>query len=94
MMPQATDELRARWREPDGSLGERRPIKFLADAGYKLTDDWCWFVPLGHTPTPAEISAVQYMVDEWDYGDFIYQRPLAAPETQEGCLTPSPSARS
>ena len=67
-MPQATEEQRKRWGGELG-IGEDKAIKFLEDAGYILSRDWRWFLPNpNHTPTPNEISAVQFLIDEWDFG--------------------------
>jgi hypothetical protein len=67
MMPQATDELRAEWDGPS----DQKAIKFLQDAGYKLTPQWEWrHKDSNHMPTPKEISAVNFMFQEWDFGGF------------------------
>jgi len=64
-MPQATDEQRARWPGWDAEA-----IKFLEDAGYKLTKEWNWIIPPGHKPTEREYDAMDYMCNEWDFGGF------------------------
>lgn len=67
-MPQATEEQRAEWNGPDDSTA----MKYLEDAGYKLARSWCWIKPSPkHTPTEKEISAAQFLIDEWDYGGII-----------------------
>ena len=71
-MPQATDELRAEWRHGDEDGGERLAIRFLTEAGYMLRDDWQWRPP-ARPPTQRELSAIDYLIDEWDYG------PVAPP---------------
>jgi hypothetical protein len=76
-MPQATDEQRARWPGWDAEA-----IKFLEDAGYKLTRDWEWIKPVGHTPTERELDAIDYMCNEWDFGGIqtqVYIRPRQVP---------------
>lgn len=59
-MPQASDELRDRWKD-DG-----RATEFLLKRGYKLAPDWTWLAP--GQPEEDELSAIEYMMDEWDYG--------------------------
>lgn len=66
-MPQASDELRAEWDGPDCD----KATQFLIDAGYVLTPKWTWkHKDPQHTPTVKEISAVNFMFHEWDYGGF------------------------
>jgi hypothetical protein len=64
-MPQATKEQRDRWPG-----GDTQAMKVLADNGYKLTDDgsFRWIRPKNHKPTEIELDAVDYLVNEWDYG--------------------------
>lgn len=62
-MPQTSPERRARWPG-----GDEQAIKYLEDAGYSLTFDWCWIRPQGRWPTKREIDAVAYLVEEWDFG--------------------------
>jgi hypothetical protein len=77
MMPQATDELRAEWDGPS----DQKAIKFLLDAGYKLTPQWTWMhKDSNHKRTIKELSAVTFMMDEWDYGWF----EPATPPTKDG----------
>ena len=71
-MPQASDELRAKMKAyfHDG-IDTAGPIKFLTNAGYELTNDFCW------QPTPEkcktgatvmEIECINFLIDEWDFG--------------------------
>jgi hypothetical protein len=62
-MPQATDEQRDRWPG-----GDAEAITYLEAAGFKLTKIWTWIKPDGHDPTPKEWDAVDYLVNEWDFG--------------------------
>lgn len=64
-MPQASDELRARWSHQSAG-------KFLEAAGYKLTAGFAWLPPSRtHLPTGDERQAIGYLIDEWDYGPVI-----------------------
>lgn len=82
-MPQASDELRAEWNGPDDATA----IKFLTDAGYKLTRGWEWLLPVpNHEPTEKEISAIQFLVDEWDFGGTT-QEPQTNPFREQDVTT-------
>jgi hypothetical protein len=64
-VPQASDELRARWGEQVGG----NPIAFLTDRGFLLTREFTWVLPAGRTEVDEdEASAITYLVDEWDFG--------------------------
>lgn len=41
-------------------------IDFLKSRGFKLTREFAWIGP-GRTLTDEEVSAVDYLVLEWDY---------------------------
>ena len=61
-MPQATDEQRQEWNE-------EKAVGLLRKNGWKLTDAWTWTKPTpDHEPTVTELSAIYFMIDEWDYG--------------------------
>ena len=63
-MPQTTPERAARWPGYDAQA-----TKFLEDAGYLLTKDWCWIKPTSeHEPTNREADAVICLIEEWDFG--------------------------
>ena len=62
-MPSATDELRAAF---PGSSDQA--IAELQAAGFILTNQWTWIVPIGHMPTQRELDAMTYLVQEWDFG--------------------------
>ena len=61
-MPQASDELRSLMEE----------MKFLEDAGYKLTRDWHWEPKPGVSDlkgmTRDEFECLLFLVHEWDFG--------------------------
>jgi hypothetical protein len=62
-MPQASDEERARW-----GIGEDRALSVLERAGYRLTSEWTWVKPAGHNATEEEVSAIYFLIHEWDFG--------------------------
>ncbi len=66
-MPQATDEQRRLWGE-NGGVGEGKAIQYLNNAGYILRRNWTWQKPEGHIPTEEEIGAIDFLIDEWDFG--------------------------
>ena len=69
-MPQATDELRARWGGRDG-IGEDKALKHLAGHGFKLSRGGIIYPPIGFDPKddPTDcMGAVNFLCDEWDYG--------------------------
>lgn len=67
-MPQASSEQRAEWSGPDESTA----VKYLQDAGYRQTRGWRWRLPNpDHTPTAKELSAIQFLMDEWDMGGIV-----------------------
>ena len=67
-MPQATEELRKRWNGPS----DHDALDHLLERGYCLTDDFQWAVPARITPSEDDVSAVQFLQQEWDYGGFVY----------------------
>lgn len=69
-MPQTSTELDAKWNF-DGH-GNGRALDFLKMAGYRLRGDWQWTLPNPlHVPTEEELSAVAYMMEQWDFGGII-----------------------
>lgn len=59
-MPQASDELRERWKNPETAftqLGDN----FIEEEGYIRA------IP-GYQPTVDDFSAIDYLRNEWDYG--------------------------
>lgn len=70
-MPQASDELRKKWNGPDDTTA----IKYLESRGYKLTRGWDWELPEGQNkPTDEELSAIEFMFQEWDYGGWVRRK--------------------
>jgi hypothetical protein len=66
-MPQTTSERAARWPGKDAQA-----ISFLEGRGWTLTRDWNWRMPKGVTkPTGREVDAVQYLIEEWDFGRIV-----------------------
>lgn len=64
-MPTASDELRAEWPGWDSEA-----IAYLESKGYTYSRDgsWSWTKPTpNHRPTKREVSAMQYLIDEWDW---------------------------
>lgn len=74
-MPQASDDLRAEWRHGQEGGGEEAACAHLKAAGYILSDAWEWEAPAGRVPTERDLSAIDYMMDEWDYGGLTDLRP-------------------
>lgn len=65
MSPQASDDLRDRWDGPS----DEKALAFLRERGYTLVPGFEWRLPTpDHEPTEEELSAMQFMVDEWYYG--------------------------
>jgi hypothetical protein len=63
-MPQASPELAAEWPGFDAQA-----MAHLRASGFKLRDDWTWKLPRSdYQSTPTDISAVNYLMDEWDFG--------------------------
>lgn len=62
-MPQASDDQRADWGIDDGPV-----IAYLKAAGYRLERDWSWTAPKDHEPTRNELSAIRFLIYEWDFG--------------------------
>lgn len=82
-MPQADKELRDKWGgiiwDDKGNivteLGENCACAYLEARGYLLTKDYCWIKPSRkYVPTPYELEAIAFLIDEWDWGA-IYDPP-------------------
>lgn len=63
-MPQAPAELCNKWKT------DQAAIDFLESRGFKLTPEAAWVGP-GRTLTDEEVSAVDYLILEWDYDGLI-----------------------
>jgi hypothetical protein len=76
-MPSADPELQERMRQRFGSIDTEGPIKYLKDAGYKLTDDWLWIPKEGvktlRDMTQDEFECLLFLCHEWDFGGLIPQ---------------------
>ena len=75
-MHQASDELRNLMKKRFGDYSDDQgPIKYLKDAGYKLTKKWQWEPKPGVTNpaqmTQEEFECMAFLVHEWDFGGLI-----------------------
>lgn len=69
-MPNASAELRAEWLGSD-----EQAIGHLRSAGYRLTSQWGWLPPSsGGVPTERDMSAINYLIDEWDFDGLILKQ--------------------
>lgn len=66
-MPQASDEDRAKWGGHQG-VGEDKAMEHLEGRGYKLLRSWNWRPPLGMAMSQDDSEAMQFLIDEWDFG--------------------------
>lgn len=67
-MPEASDEDRQWARDKFGDIDCGAVMKFLEDAGYRLSDGCVWTLPTGkHMPTDEENRAICFLIDEWDF---------------------------
>lgn len=64
MTSEASDLKRGRWLEA---------------RGYVLLSSFYWTHPTRSNPTPEEWEAIDYLIDEWDYGGFIEFAQLNPP---------------
>ena len=64
-MPQATKELQDKWK--DDSIA----IDYLQKRGFILRKDWQWFKPKSVVITDEDMSAIMYLIQEWDFGGLI-----------------------
>lgn len=74
-MPQATKDLKDRWLD-DGCALTQLGKNFTYHAGIIRP------VP-GHTPTDDDFSAIDYLVQEWDYG-YEAPEPVRIADADEG----------
>jgi len=66
-MPQASEALREEW-----GVDPMTAQQFLTDAGYKLTRQYVWILPLGQEkPDAKQERALTFLFDEWDYGGWV-----------------------
>lgn len=69
----ATDELLDEW---PGSL--EQAVAYLTSRGYLLTKDWRWDRSCVAEITGRDISAIGYLIAEWDFGGIAYGSSSAA----------------
>jgi hypothetical protein len=66
-MPSASPELRRQWPGHD-----REAILHLQAQGYRLNERWAWVRPTPeHVVTDRDRSAIQYLIDEWDFDGLL-----------------------
>jgi len=65
-IPQATDELRAKWGG-DMGVGEDKAMKFLAERGWREIGNGMMLAPPGER-TQDEWEALDFLCQEWDFG--------------------------
>lgn len=66
-MPQASDELRARWADKKGNITDKLAIEHLLKRGFVFTRGGIIVGPPALLTTPTDYSAIDYLADEWDY---------------------------
>ncbi len=81
-MPQATTELQNRWGGLNG-IGDDKAIAFLEGRGFRM-EHFCWKRPHpGYEISEEEWSAIDFLIQEWDYGSII-DDPQPQNERTEG----------
>lgn len=43
-------------------------IAHLSSRGFKLSTGWCWLAPKGYQPDVKDLSAIGFLIAEWDFG--------------------------
>ena len=66
-MPQASDELRAKWGGEMG-VGDDKAIAFLESKGWKEVGNGMWRRPADRKISDDEWDAIDFLVNEWDHG--------------------------
>jgi len=64
-MPQASDELRARWGG-DGGIGPEKAEDFLKSRNVRISDRFIIYLP--RNADEDERTAAAFLCDEWDFG--------------------------
>jgi hypothetical protein len=67
-MPTASDELRAEFLDENGRHSDKAAIQHLESRNFKRVNSWWWKPPDNHIFTKRDLDAVNYLVDEWDWG--------------------------
>jgi hypothetical protein len=66
--------LNREWNGPDDATA----INFLRKQGYRRTRGWHWRLPKpDHVPTEKELRAIQFLIEEWDWGGIEDKRDKA-----------------
>jgi hypothetical protein len=60
-MPQASDKLREQW------VDDRNALDYLAARGIRERRGGLLVIPNGFELNDMDVSAIRYMIDEWDY---------------------------
>ena len=66
-MPSASEEDRAWAREKFGTIDCGTIDHWLTKQGYTLSPQWLW-TPPARTLLKEECRALDFLVEEWDYG--------------------------
>ena len=66
-MPQASAELQEEWGD------DITAMNYLTSRGFCLLRGWRWFVVEGQLILPKDKRAMQYLMEEWDFGGWIYE---------------------
>ncbi len=71
-MPSSSDFLRTKWADSEGNITDAVAQKYLEDKGFILTEKWFWKLPNpNYHITDDDFSAIQYLIEEWDFGGLI-----------------------
>lgn len=66
-MPQASEEMAAKWGGYEG-IGPEKAEAYLQARDFILTKWWSWLLPYsGYEMTRDESEAMRFLIDEWDY---------------------------
>ena len=67
-MPQASTETTEKARRLCGTTDDQALLEWLRGRGiHEVSNGWLRG-PKGHEPTESELAAINYLVEEWDYG--------------------------
>lgn len=68
MMPQASEDLRAKIRKRFGSLDDGAAWDFLKSKGYTMEDFYISAPTPLHRATADENECIDFLCEEWDWG--------------------------
>ena len=71
-MPQATSELTEKWDGPS----DEKAIAHLRSKGFRYTKHWEWIPPVDYRPTEEDVSAIMFLIQEWDWGGLAPEAEL------------------